>query len=104
MPEVGLERDHADAFDQAVALDPLGDQVGHRAHLQVVLPAQSGQVVDAGHGAVVVHDLDAQGDAFEAGHLAQVDHALGVSGADEYAAGAGADGLDMPGPGQVGRA
>ena len=46
-----------DALDELLALQAIADQVGDRAHLQLVLLAELLQVRPAGHLAIVAHDL-----------------------------------------------
>jgi hypothetical protein len=62
------------------------------------------EVVHAGHLAVVAHDLADDGGGAQAGEAGQVDRALGVAGADQDAAGLGAQREDVAGADDVGGA
>jgi uncharacterized RDD family membrane protein YckC len=111
--DVALIRNHAeltvfgwqDAFGDAVNIALVGhavaDEVGYGDHLESVRFAKFDEVGNAGHGSVFVHDLadDAGGD--QASHAGEIDRGLGLAGADEDAAFAGAEGEDVAGTGEV---
>ncbi len=58
---------------------------------------------DAGHLAVVAHDFADDAGGIESGHAGEVDGGLGLAGADEDAALAGAQREDVAGAGEVAR-
>jgi hypothetical protein len=62
------------------------DQVGDGAYLQAVLGREQQQVGQAGHGAVVLHDLADHGGRRAAGHAGQVAAGFGMAGAHQHAA------------------
>ena len=78
------------ALDQALALAAVLDEVLDGTHLEAVLAAELAQVRQAGHVAVGGHDLADDGRLLQPGQAGQVDAALGVAGADQHAALAGA--------------
>src|SRR5579863_95059 len=55
--ERGRQARGDDTLDELLRATAVGDQIRHRDHLQPVASAVPGQVGDASHGAVVVHDL-----------------------------------------------
>ena len=58
--------------------------------LRVVLAAEFGEFGNAGHGAVVVHDLADDAGGNEPGETGEIDGGFGLSGANEDSAFAGA--------------
>ncbi len=62
------------------------------------------EIGDAGHFAIGLHDLDDDRGGFEMCEAAEIDRAFGLTGADECAAGAGAEGVDVAGAEEIGGA
>ena len=110
--EVGLVADRAeltplrrhlgflDALHEALVRDAVRDEVGDGDDLQAVLASELLQVRHARHRAVIPDDLADRRDGFEAGHLAEVDRGLGLTGSHEHPAGLGAQREDVAGPGE----
>jgi hypothetical protein len=82
----GDDRAFADLLDQRFALAAVFDQVGNGADLQPVFGGEQLQVRQAGHGAVVLHDLADHGGGRATGHGREVAAGLGVAGPHEHAA------------------
>ncbi len=80
-----------------------GDERGDRQDAQAVLVRERDQVRQAGHLAVVAHDLADDGDGLEAGKPRQVDGGLGVAGAAQDAAGDGLQREHVAGADEVAR-
>ena len=94
-------RDRIDAGDERGLGEAVLDDLLDAAHLDVVLFAQGYKVGHAGHLAVVAHDLDDDGAGVEPGQSAQVQRALGLADADEHAAVARSERVDVPGLDEV---
>ena len=92
----------ADAFDEALALEAVLDDLGDAAHFDGVLGAELFEVGDAGHFAVGLHDFDDGSGGVEAGEAAEIDGAFGLACADQDAAIAAAEGIDVAGADEVG--
>ena len=92
---------HGLAFYESFMTHPVTNEVGDRDELELVLETEGGEIGEAGHGAVVVHDFANHATGGQAGEAGEVDGRLGLSGADENAALAGAEGKDMTGPGEI---
>ena len=101
--EAGRQARLDHALDELVVPAPVGDQVGDRDHLQVVLAAVALEVGDAGHRAVVVHDLADHAGRVQTGQSREVDGRLGLAGALEHAARLGLQREDVAGLDQVAR-
>ena len=70
-----------------VLLQPIGDEVADGADLEAVGAGEIHEIVEAGHGPVLAHDLADDAAGVEAGEARNVDRRLGMAGADEDAAG-----------------
>ncbi len=81
-----LQRAGAHLLHQRFVAAAVLDEVGDGADLQAVLGGELLQVGQAGHGAVVLHDLADDGGRAAAGHGGQVAAGFGVAGAHEHAA------------------
>ena len=71
------------AFDEALGLQAIGNQIGDRQDPQ---PVPLGEILEIGHarhGAVVFDDFADDGSRGEPGKARQVDRALGLPGADQ---------------------
>ena len=79
----------------------VGDEVGDRADLDAVALGEGDEVGEAGHRPVLVHDLADHAGGVEAGEAGDVDRRLGMAGADQHAAVAGAQREDVAGRGDV---
>ena len=75
-----------DALDELLRAPPVLDEIGDRDHLQLVPLAEGGEVRNAGHRAVVVHDLADDAGRNEPREPREVDRGLGLAGALEDAA------------------
>jgi hypothetical protein len=80
----GLHRAAAKVFDQRLDTAAVFDQAGDGADLQAMLGCEQLQVGQAGHGAVVLHDLADHGGWRTAGHGGQVATGLGMAGAHQH--------------------
>src|SRR5205085_10654461 len=94
--EPGRQLQHQLAMDQPFALSAELDQVLDGAQLQTMLLAKLAEIRQAGHVAVGRHDLDDHRRLLAAGQPGEIDAPFGMAGADQNAAGAGADTRDMP--------
>lgn len=90
-----------DSADEGFTGEAVLDDLGDGAELEVVLACDVEEVGEAGHFAVVAHDLDDGGGGVQAGEAAEVDGAFGLSGANEDAAVARAEGVDVAGADEV---
>ena len=86
LPEGGRQLGRDDPLDQLLGAPPIGDQVGDRDHLQVVLRAVVDQVGHARHRPVLVHHLADHPGRDQAGEPGEVDRRLGLTGALQDAA------------------
>ena len=66
-----------------------------------MLAAKFVELRDAGHGAVFVHDFADDGGGVQPGDAREIDAGFGLTGADEYAAVAGAQRKDVAGTSQI---
>ena len=82
-----LEGRACDLLDEMVLLEPVGDEIADRADLEAVRPREIHQIVEAGHGPVLAHDLADDAAGVETGETRDVDRGFGVAGADEDPAG-----------------
>ena len=98
----GVDAGFAGADDVALVAEAVADEFGDGEDAQAVLAAERDEVGDARHLAVVAHDFADHAGGSEAGHAGEVDGGLGLAGADEDAAAAGAEGKDVAGAGEVG--
>jgi len=89
--------DGVEAFDDFGSREAVFDDLFDRAHFEVVFMAELGQVWNAAHVSVRGDHLDPDAAGVEPGESAQIDDALGVSYADQDAAIAGAERVDVPG-------
>jgi hypothetical protein len=83
------------SLDELLGAPPVGDQILHRAELEPVLRTELDEIGDAGHRAVVLHDLADHACRREAGKTGEVDRALGLARALERPTGTGAQGEDV---------
>ena len=81
-----LNRKARDPLDQLLARLPIGDQVGDRNALDLVLVGERVDLRPDHHGAVVVGEFADDRDRRQARELAKVDGRLGMAGAHEHAA------------------
>ena len=99
---VGI-RTRRDALDELLVAAPVLDQIGDRDHLELVVLAVRHEVGDAGHRAVVLHDLADDARRIQPGEPREVDGGLGLAGALEHAAAARAEREDVTGLHEVRR-
>ena len=99
--ELGLHRLLRDALHRAFLAQPVANQVGNRADLELVLLGELLEIRPPRHGAVVVHDLDDDRGGIEARESREIAARLGVSGAREHAAGLRHHREDVSGLAQV---
>ena len=103
-PTRRLDRKGGDALDEFFARLTIGDEIGDRDPLQLVL---FGEVVDlrSGHdGAVVIGEFADHADRRQAREPAEIDRRLGMAGAHQHAAVARDERKHMAGPDEIGRA
>ncbi len=81
---------------QAVA-----DEIGHRDHLEIVFRAKFAQLRHARHGAVFVHNFADHAGGVESRQAGKVDRCLGLPGANEHAAIAGAQRKNVARAGEI---
>ena len=74
------------ADDEVFVAAAVGDEVGHRAPLEVEFLAELVELRNPRHGAVVVHDFADHTGRGESGEAGEVDRRLGVPGAAQHAA------------------
>ena len=91
-------------LDQLLGAAPVLDQVLDRDHLDPVPLAVRDQVGHARHRPVLVHDLADDAGGVQARQAREVDRRLGLAGALQHAAGAGAEREDVAGLDEVVRA
>ncbi len=75
-----------DALDQPLGTAAMGDQVRDGAELDVMALGEGDQIRQAGHGAVIVHDLADHAGGGEPGQAGDVHRSLGMAGAHQRAA------------------
>lgn len=97
----GGESDGLDPSDELLPGEAVADEVGDGADAELVPLAEVFEVVAAHHFAVVAEDFADDGGGFHAGEACEVDGAFGLAGADEDAAVAGAEGVDVAGSEEV---
>jgi hypothetical protein len=83
---IALEAALAQPFDEVIIAHPVSDEIADRADLQVMLAREADEIVEAGHGAVLVHDLADHPRGVEASQPRDVDRRFGVAGAHQCAA------------------
>ena len=83
---VGLESVLGDAFDQMIVTHAIFDEIADRPDLHVMLTRETDQVVEAGHGPVLVHDLADHSRGIEPRETRDIDRSLGMARADQHAA------------------
>ena len=88
-------------FDQLVVAAAVGDDLGDAEDFQAPLFREILQVVHAGHGAVVVHDLANDARGIHARNFAKVYDGFGVTRPRQHAAGVVAEGEQVSGPGHL---
>ena len=89
-------------FDDRLLAEAVGDQRGDRDDFQVEFFCGLQQLRQAGHRAVLVHNLDQRAGGLQSGQAGQVDGRLGVSRTAQHALVARAQGIDMSRAAQVG--
>ena len=80
-----------DTLDQRFRGGAVVNEVGNGADFQAMFLGEFHQFRQAGHRAIVVHDLADRGRGFQASHAGEVATGLGVAGANQYATLAGGD-------------
>jgi hypothetical protein len=83
-------------------LEAVLNEVGDRTDLEVVALGERDKIVEVGDLALVVQNFDDNAGGFETGELGEVDAGLGVTGADEDAAGLSFERADMAGAAEIG--
>jgi hypothetical protein len=90
-----------DAFDEALGLPAVGDQRGDGDHAQTVTTGVGDEIADPGHRPVLVEDLADDARRRQACQAREIDGRLGVPGALEHPAAAGAQREDVAGVHEV---
>ena len=75
-----------DALDEFFGGAAMRDEIGDGAELEVVALGEGDEVGQAGHCAVIVHDLADHAGGGEAGKACDIDGRFGMAGADQSAA------------------
>jgi len=96
------QRNGFDSHHRTFALKAIFNQGFDRADLQVVPFGEANQIGKPGDLAVFVQDFDDEAGGCKTRHPSQVDAGLGVTGADEDAAGLALERADVAGPMKVG--
>ena len=99
-----LDRKARDPLDQLLARLPVGDEVGDRNALELVLVGEGLDLRPDHHRAVVVGEFADDGDRRQAGELAEIDRRLGMAGAHQHAAVLGDQRKDMARADEIARA
>ena len=99
----GRQRGLRHALHQPLGPHPVLDQVRDRDDQQTVLLRELRQLRHARHRAVLVHDFADHAGRIETGHARQIDRRLGLTGANQHAAVAGAQRRHVTGPREVAR-
>ena len=76
-------RNFGDALHQMIVAAAIGDQVTDRPDFQPVLLGKQHQIIHAGHGAILVHDLADHPGRIETGQTRHIDRRLGMPGPDQ---------------------
>ena len=82
----GMQGAAAHFADQGLGFAAVLDQVGNGANFQAMLGREQLQIRQAGHGAIVLHDLADHAAGVATGHAGQVATRLGVARAHQHAA------------------
>ena len=90
------------AVHEALAGQPVRDELGDGDEAQPVLAGEDLELRPARHGAVVVEDLADDAGGLQAGQAGEVHRGLGLADAAEDAAGAGPQGEDVARAAEVG--
>ncbi len=90
-----------EALDKSFTLEAILDDLLNRAHLEIVFLADGFELREAGHLAVFVDDLDEDSAGVQAGEAGQIDGAFGLTCADQDAAIASAEGIDVAGADEI---
>ena len=101
--ELRLDLRFADDLDGFLHPQPILDEIGDRADLQLVAPRELDEIVAARHRAVVVQDLDDDGRRLEAREPREVATRFRVPRARQHAAGLRHQREDVAGLAQVAR-
>jgi hypothetical protein len=97
LTDVGLYRLLGDALHRTFLFQPVANQVGDGADLEIVTLREQLEIGTTRHGAVVVQDLDDGRGRLDAGETRKIATRLGVSGASEHATGLRHQRKDMSG-------
>ena len=81
--EAGIDQGFADAIDVALMRHAVANEFRHGKHLHVVLAAELAEVRNAGHAAIVFHDLADNAGRDHAREPCQVNRGLGLSRAHQ---------------------
>jgi hypothetical protein len=94
---IGGHVDFLHFLDESFAAPAVGNEVGDAAHAEAVLLGEGAEVIEAGHGAVGIHDFDEDAGGGEAGEAGEIGGGFGVACAAEDATGFGDEGVDVTG-------
>ena len=89
------------ALDKAFRIEAVANEIGDGDEAKAVVPGVVDELGEACHGAIRVLDLADHGGGIETGKAGKIDGSLGVAGALENAATAGAQREDVAGPPKV---
>ena len=85
------------SFDHVIMAAAIGDEIADRADLHLVLLREGDEVIEARHGAVVLHHFAHNTGRIEAGEARHIDSGFGMAGAHQHAAILGDQREDMSG-------
>ena len=79
----------------------VADEVGDGDEFEVVFAAKDGEIGEARHGAIVIHDFANDAAVGETGEAGEVDRSFSLTGANKHAALTGAEREDVAGAGEI---
>ncbi len=97
-----LDAGLAGADDVALVAQAVADQLGDGEDSEAVFAAKGDEVGNAGHLAVVAHDLADHTRGVEPRHAGQIDRSLGLPGANQHPAAPRAQRENVTGAGEIG--
>ncbi len=100
--EFGIDIEARHALDQRFLALAIGDEIGDRDLLEVMLFGKGGDLRAAHDRAVVIDQFADHADRRQAGELAEIDGGFGVAGAHEHAAFARHQRENMAGANEIG--
>ena len=100
-PDRRGDRKFADALDELLARLAIGNEIGDRYAMQLVLLREIRDLRAAHHRAVVIDQFANDADRLEPRELAEIDRGFGMAGAHQHPALSRDQRKDMPGPDEI---